>query len=73
MLAVIIFEATFIERHTMARGRVAGKSKAVEEASKDASKDVSAGPPSKKTKSNEEATTAAVRKLVKITIEHCTS
>ena len=54
----------------MARGRVPGKSKAVEEATEDATKQVTPAPPSKKSKGNEESTG---KKLVKITIEHCNS
>ena len=57
----------------MARGRVPGKSKATEEASEEAT-EVSAAPPSKKTKSSkEEAGQSARNQLVKITIEHCNS
>ena len=54
----------------MARGRVPGKSKAVEEATEDATKQVTPAPPFKKSKGNEESTG---KKLVKITIEHCNS
>ena len=58
----------------MARGRVPGKSKVVEEVSEESSKVESAGPPTKKSKSNEDAVQASAgRKLVKISIEHCTS
>ena len=58
----------------MARGRVPGKSKVVEEVSEESSKVESAGPPTKKSKSNEDAVQASAgRKLVKISIEHCTA
>jgi len=57
----------------MARGRVTGKSKAVDEATEEASKSEVAGPPSKKTKASEEDIASAGKKLVKVTIEHCTS
>jgi len=60
----------------MAKGRVSKKGKA-EDTADDAAKNDVGGPPTKKSKTSEEAVASAsvssAKKLVKMSIEHCTS
>jgi len=57
----------------MAKGKVSRKSKADEDTPEEASKGEAAGPPSKKSKASADDAASGSKKLVKVTIEHCTS